>query len=208
LDKEITMKMLIKTMFALAMLALLVFGYGSLLTPASEARRPESEEDARLKLEQGQVAETVPQMRRRIVSEYIAKYQVDVGCDAACVATRQAQSPWLLPLAEQVAPFDWARATPAQQQQWTDDVARASIGHSIDWGFAFESTKHANTDCAMRSTAELNRCAPTLADWTYAAPSIWADFGRRLAASPPLLRQDLPLEDGGYQFTHQYGGPG
>ncbi len=169
------MKLVIKTVFALLFFVQLVAFALSLPPPATQA-------------------ETRSQMQWRVLRSYIDQYDLDRTCDSACVATREAEQPWLVPLAEQLK-IDHATIT------------RASIGHSIDWGFAFESVRHTNTDCALRSTPQLNRCAPTMEDWRYAGPSIASDFLHQVDATPPLYKTERPREDGDNRLSWEYHGP-
>lgn len=125
-------------------------------------------------------AETVPQMRLRVLQEYIDKYNLSATCNDACVDARIANgNDWLVPLARQLG-IDYRT------------VARASIGYSIDWGFKFEN---------------LYKRPPSIYDWIEAYPNINDGFRELLNASPSLYRVnkwDYPNRD--YKYKLEYGG--
>lgn len=103
------MKQTIKVLFAVAMLALLVLGYGStwLGEPAN--------------------AETAPQLRLRLFAEAQQRHSdVWAGCDQACVDARVQSAPFLVGLAKQA-------------NVSLDDLAKYAVVRSFEWGLNFES---------------------------------------------------------------------
>lgn len=124
------MKLLIKSIFGLLMLALMVFGYWSWLMPNANA-------------------ETVPQMRVRVIEEAKAQHpDVWNGCDANCIAKRLEAAPELKGIARQSC------HTPGGAGPLVcvdlNDVVRLSIVLDFQWGLEFE---------------KLHKRPPTMYDW-------------------------------------------
>lgn len=117
------MKRVIKTLFALSLLFVLVFCYGSLLTPVSNA-------------------ETVPQLRLRLFEEARANHpDVWDGCDRECIDARIESAPFLVGLARQanVSLDDLARYAVVRSFDWgirfEDVYGRPPTEH--DWIYGY-----------------------------------------------------------------------
>ena len=117
------MKLVVKILFVVAMLALFVFGYSSLALPDASA-------------------ETVPQMRLRLFAEAQQKHpDVWNGCNPTCVTARLQAAPYLTGLAKQanVDVNDLARYSIVRAYDWGLDFEKlyGRPPTDYDWSYAY-----------------------------------------------------------------------